>query len=456
MTDGVNKKLTSSQFDLFHRDFSTIDADHTKAIDINELGKLLERQLERIPTSRELRATMKQFDKNNDGLVSLHEYITAVCGNGWIVAGATLLNAELLFERYAVAPKQANVRGRGVRGSGSMTKNKKKGQAAPEGNSTETTTLESRSKMPLADMTRLATKCKLFPADNNAPAAIGTKVLTLPTLQTLWSASPAGQMPGGAMDLAEFLALLDSISEKIGASLDATVDHMRTHGSNPGGVHGSDFSRAKSTLLDAAENHYEKPEEAYVAPKPSAPVPGPPGAHEGLTRAQLAELNDDSEDRNPNKYGSAWNTDGVNDSGVGKGEVAVDGEDLFKRFAAHGTGTQFTLNEDDEDEGTSVRAATAKKNEIDSGGFTKFFRECMLLDDPTDEIPINLADVDIWWMKLKKNKDIPHDERGVMHLDYKSFRVHVLEPLADRKKMGSQLMVIQLISRLPHAKIESQ
>merc|ERR1711971_1513851 len=113
---------------------------------------------------------MKQFDKNNDGLVSLHEYITAVCGNGWIVTGATLLNAELLFERYAVAPKQANVRGRGVRGGGAMTKNKKKAPAAPAGNkSAETTTLESRSKMPLADMTRLATKCKLLPPDNNAP-----------------------------------------------------------------------------------------------------------------------------------------------------------------------------------------------------------------------------------------------------------------------------------------------
>jgi len=451
------KVLTRDQYNLFNTDFSSIDTDHTNAIDVTELGALLSAQLHRTPTQNELRVTMKQFDKNNDGLVSFHEYVTAVCGSGWSTEGMTQVNIELIFERYATPAKQQNARaGRGVRGGGGLSrggaKKPARGKAAPVAQCT----LESRSRMSYDDVVRVANKCNILAAQHDAEPAVGSKLLRLPAIQQMWSPL-VGNTPGAVADLEIFNEILSKISKIVDVDLDSLVDHMCKFGSNPGSAPIA-MVRADSELqgvIDRAAMHFEPTDEEKAAEKAKQAAIVARGKEysnsssgTSMTRAQLEAINngdtDEAKLRNLNtEYAESWNTTGFNDTGIDHNDVAVDGRELFERFAAFGTGRQFRRGAE-EDENTGQ----LQNSEIDSGGFIKFFRDCKLLGEPPDNM--SSASVDIWWAKLKN--DLPKDERGAIHVDYDAFREHVLHPLADNKKMGSQLMISICLSRLPKAR----
>jgi len=72
--------LTKQEFDVYKGDFDSVDSDGDGFLDIEEVKKMLTKQLEREPTEGECQAFIKGFDRNKDGKVSFEEYMTRLCG----------------------------------------------------------------------------------------------------------------------------------------------------------------------------------------------------------------------------------------------------------------------------------------------------------------------------------------------------------------------------------------
>jgi len=135
-------------------------------------------------------------------------------------------------------------------------------------------------------------------------------------------------------------------------------------------------------------------------------------------------------------FGGKWDIEAGNERGVDHSKVAVDGKELFERFAAFGVGRHYA----EEGQGGLRRI------EMDSSAFIKFFRDCALLHQKPDFL--KEASVDIWWTSMN-HKLKQEDPEGIAHVDYPAFHEHVIVPLSKRKKIGEQLLVAMCLSRLP-------
>ena len=76
--------LTPAEIREFRRDFEACDEDKDGTIDRLEITHMLERNVGRAVSQEEVNQMMKLFDINGDGNISFEEYLTAICGQGWV------------------------------------------------------------------------------------------------------------------------------------------------------------------------------------------------------------------------------------------------------------------------------------------------------------------------------------------------------------------------------------
>ena len=79
--------LTNDQYAICRRDFESFDTNKSGLLERKEIPKLLRKQLERKPTKSEIQSYMRENDINEDGKVSLVEYITSIFGEDWRIDG---------------------------------------------------------------------------------------------------------------------------------------------------------------------------------------------------------------------------------------------------------------------------------------------------------------------------------------------------------------------------------
>ena len=60
------------------QDFAALDTNHTGVLKKSEIHRLLAKQLERAPTAREIADFLASADTDQDGVISLNEYIATV------------------------------------------------------------------------------------------------------------------------------------------------------------------------------------------------------------------------------------------------------------------------------------------------------------------------------------------------------------------------------------------
>ena len=60
------------------QDFATIDTNHNSVLEMSEIRRLLAMQLDRMPSEEELVSFFASADTDQDGVMSLNEYIAAV------------------------------------------------------------------------------------------------------------------------------------------------------------------------------------------------------------------------------------------------------------------------------------------------------------------------------------------------------------------------------------------
>lgn len=70
---------------VYVMDFKALDKDHSGALEDAEIVQLLEKQLMMPPPPAVVQAFMEQVDRNSDNRISLGEYLTYICGEGWTI-----------------------------------------------------------------------------------------------------------------------------------------------------------------------------------------------------------------------------------------------------------------------------------------------------------------------------------------------------------------------------------
>lgn len=77
--------ITYEQYSVYLEDFNKIDKDGDGLLDRNEIQLLIQTQLGRRPTARQVTEVMKQIDIDENGYISFDEYLDWVLGKGWAV-----------------------------------------------------------------------------------------------------------------------------------------------------------------------------------------------------------------------------------------------------------------------------------------------------------------------------------------------------------------------------------
>ena len=60
------------------QDFATLDTNHSGVLEKSEIHRLMAKQLERAPTAWEIADFLASADTDQDGVISLNEYIATV------------------------------------------------------------------------------------------------------------------------------------------------------------------------------------------------------------------------------------------------------------------------------------------------------------------------------------------------------------------------------------------
>lgn len=81
--DSDSNELTQSEIAIFKMDFDDFDINKSGFLDIQEIIRLLKRQLNREPSQMEADAMLMLFDTNGDKQVSFNEYMEHIIGKGW-------------------------------------------------------------------------------------------------------------------------------------------------------------------------------------------------------------------------------------------------------------------------------------------------------------------------------------------------------------------------------------
>ena len=82
--------VSYAQYNVYLQDFNKIDADGDGLLDRSEIQSLIQAQLGKRPTARQLTAVMKQIDIDENGTISFDEYLDWVLGKGWSVLPMTV------------------------------------------------------------------------------------------------------------------------------------------------------------------------------------------------------------------------------------------------------------------------------------------------------------------------------------------------------------------------------
>jgi len=72
--------LTKQEYDIYKSDFDLIDKDRDGAISDEEVTEMLKQQLQRDPTTAEVKCFIAGFDRDQDGKISFEEYMIRLCG----------------------------------------------------------------------------------------------------------------------------------------------------------------------------------------------------------------------------------------------------------------------------------------------------------------------------------------------------------------------------------------
>jgi len=461
-TSSRGKVLTQKQFHLFEADFAAIDENHTGAIDQCEIALLLEQQMSRAPTTNEVRLAMAQFDLNSDGLISFQEYVTTVCGPGWTVEGKKKINIQLLFERYAAVAANKVPRRRRRGSSSTPVFQRGAGFEALDAGLGNQDTLEFQRRMEWKHFLTMAKGCNIISEFGETPL-IGSKIMLSSQLEEIYFKT-VGCVPGTKMDVAACREALKMVKKFFEISEDELIDHMCEFGSNPtmtwNVLESKEGEKLKNIVgqesMEALRvDEWTPPEETTEDRLAREARAWKVAKSEKPQNANEEYMNDAHELRSLPKYGSNFNASG-NDSGVDHARSAADGQELFERFAAFGVGRHGAE--------LGQESGQLQNSEMDSSGFIKFFRDCKLCNEEPDNMPE--AAVDIWslhltypidnpvdipypprWATLKR--DLPKDDRGQIHVNYEVFVEHVIQPLAQKKSMGLQLLTALCSSRLP-------
>ena len=75
-----NAQVRYRDFNLYLKDFNKFDEDNNGGLNWDEVKKLVESQLERAPTDKELQDYFKTTDLDGDRRINLPEYITSIVG----------------------------------------------------------------------------------------------------------------------------------------------------------------------------------------------------------------------------------------------------------------------------------------------------------------------------------------------------------------------------------------
>ena len=84
---GTGPKLTNAEFLMYVNDFRAADSNGNGSLDLEEVKALLMTQLGRAPSIEEAQQLFDEMNLDNDGRVSLQEYMHKVLGPGWTVHG---------------------------------------------------------------------------------------------------------------------------------------------------------------------------------------------------------------------------------------------------------------------------------------------------------------------------------------------------------------------------------
>jgi len=84
--------ITANEFGVYLEDFNNADANGNGALDPEEIRLLLTHQLGQEPTENECAAFIASVDQNEDGRVSLFEYIREMVGGSWTLDGQDLMS----------------------------------------------------------------------------------------------------------------------------------------------------------------------------------------------------------------------------------------------------------------------------------------------------------------------------------------------------------------------------